>query len=99
MSNNKMNQTFENKKETCQNQEKDNRFLQGIQLLSSLKSIPGKIIPLNNKIEIPKKTINEKNDALNSKKILSKNKIFHRSKSLFTPKENPNNNIKNTKII
>ena len=67
MSNNKMNQTSENKKETCQNQEKDNRFLQGIQLLSSLKSIPGKIIPLDNKIEI-KYYDNEKNDVLNSKK-------------------------------
>ena len=101
MSNNKMNQTSENKKETCQNQEKDNRFLQGIQLLSSLKSIPGKIIPLDNKIEIPKKAIkyydNEKNDVLNSKKKPSINKIFHKSKSLFTPKENPNNNTKNTK--
>ena len=81
MSNNKMNQTFENKKEIYQNQEKDNRFLQGIQLLSSLKSIPGKIIRLDNKIEIPKKVINtydnENNDALNSKKIDSKNNIFH----------------------
>ena len=46
----------ENKNDFPQKTEKENRLLLDIQLLSTLKSIPGKIIPLSNKINDVTKT-------------------------------------------
>ena len=43
-------QTKINKEERKSQQEQDSLYLLDVQLLSSLKSIPGKIIPLDNKL-------------------------------------------------
>ena len=95
MSNNKINNiTLHSKDEnrndnTAPNYEKNSRFLQDIQLLTSLKSIPGKIIPLQDKMnEIPKIT-NKDNSNENNNNMDSTNRIYHRSKSIFTPMDKP----------
>ena len=103
MSNNKINNITliakdENRNDnTAPNYEKNSRFLQDIQLLTSLKSIPGKIIPLKDKMnEIPKIT-NKDNSNENNNNMDSTNRILHRSKSIFTPMDKPIiNNINNT---
>ena len=88
-------QKQENKKEIPQFHEKENRFLQDIQLLSSIKSIPGKIIPLYNKINEVSKNNNKENDIKQNNKNETNNKIYHNSKSLFTPEKPIINNYKN----
>lgn len=102
---NKINQSTlpkdENKNDNSQNHEKDNRFLQDLQLLSSIKSIPGKIIQLNNKInEVAKNNIKESSNDKNNNKIETTNKMHYKSKSIFMPMDKPiinnfNNNINN----
>ena len=88
MSNNKINNIAlplkdENRNDnTAPNCEKNSRFLQDIQLLTSLKSIPGKIIPLHDKInEMPKITNKENSNENNN--MESTNRILQRSKSIF----------------
>lgn len=56
----------DNKNDIPQKSENENRFLLDIQLLSSLKSIPGKIIPLSNKINDVTKTNKENNNDKNN---------------------------------
>ena len=74
-----------NLKEFSQNQEKENRLLQDIQLLSSLKSIPGKIITLNNKINTVSKNTKKENSNDNNNKLETNNIIYHKSKLSFSP--------------
>ena len=83
----------ENKNDYPQKLENDNRFLLDIQLLSELKSIPGKIIPLSNN-DIMKNNKENSNDKYNKNETNSK--IYASSnKNLFTPIDKSNNNINN----
>ena len=75
----------DNLKELSHNQDNDNRFLQDIQLLSSLKPIPGKIIQLDNKINSVSKNIKKENGKDNYNKLETNNKIYHKSKISFSP--------------
>ena len=90
---NKIGQSLQSKKDEKINEnpngEKENRFLQDIQLLSSLKPIPGKIIPLYNKINEVPKINNKENNIDKSNKNETNNKIYHKSKSIFNPIEKP----------
>ena len=90
----------ESKNETSQNNEKEKCFLEDIQLLSSLKSIPGKTIPLYNKINEASKNNNKDNNKDQSYINETNNKINNKSKSIFSPIEksifnNFNNTINN----
>ena len=89
-------QNHENKTEIPQCHEKENLFLQDIQLLSSLKSIPGKIIPLNNKINEVSQNIYKENDTYMNKKYEENNKNLNNSKNLITPEKPIINIINNT---
>ena len=83
----------ENKNDYPQKLENDNRFLLDIQLLSELKSIPGKIIPLSNN-DLMKSNKENSNDKYNKNETNSK--IYASSnKNLFTPIDKPNNNNNN----
>ena len=84
----------ENKNDFSQKLENDNRFLLDIQLLTELKSIPGKIIPLSNN-DITKNNKENSNDKNNKNE--TNNKIFSsNNKSIFTPIDKSNNNINNS---
>ena len=82
----------ENKNEFPKNIEKENCFLEDIKLLSSLKSIPGKIIPLYNQInEMPK--CNNKDNNNDKKNITDSNMKFYQvSKNIFSPIDKTNIN-------
>ena len=82
----------ENKSEFPKNIEKENCFLEDIKLLSSLKSIPGKIIPLYNQInEMPK--CNSKDNNNDKKNITDSNMKFYQvSKNIFSPIDKTNIN-------
>ena len=88
----------ENKNEFPKNFEKENCFLEDIKLLSSLKSIPGKIIPLKNVINGVSKNDNKENNN-NNKNYLE---IINKEKNIYSPSDNQNinkfnyNNIYNT---
>lgn len=80
----------ENKKEINQKsekKEKENTFQIDVQLLSSLKSIPGKIIQLSNII----KTNEESN--INNKENGNDKKSININKSIFTPLDIKSNNL------
>ena len=80
----------ENKKDINQKsekKEKEKTFLLDIQLLSSLKSIPGKIIPLSNVI----KTSEESN--INNKENGNDKRNINITKSRFTPIDIKTNNF------
>ena len=77
----------ESKNDLYQKTEKDNTFLLDVQLLSSLKSIPGKIIPLSNKINEVSKSNNKEN--CNDKNKNDTN--LNNNKSIFTPIDKSNN--------
>ena len=80
----------ENKKDINQKsekKEKENTFLIDVQLLSSLKSIPGKIIPLSNVIK-PNEEFN-----FNTKENGNDKKGINANKSIFTPIEIKPNNL------
>ena len=80
----------ENKKDINQKsekKEKEKTFLLDIQLLSSLKSIPGKIIPLSNVI----KTSEESN--INNKENGNDKRNINITKSIFTPIDIKTNNF------
>ena len=80
----------ENKKEVNQKsekKEKENTFLLDVQLLSSLKSIPGKIIPLSNIMKTNEEfNINNKENGNDKKGIIA-------NKSIFTPIDIKSNNL------
>ena len=83
----------DNKNDIPQKSENENRFLLDIQLLSSLKSIPGKIIPLSNKINDVTKTNKENNNDKNNKNETNNKIIYNNNnKSIFTPIDKLNNN-------
>ena len=72
-------QTKINKEERKSQQEQDSLYLLDVQLLSSLKSIPGKIIPLDNKLGQITNNNKENNQDMNRKdtynNILKKDSI------------------------
>jgi len=80
----------ENKKEINQKsekKEKEKTFLLDVQLLSSLKSIPGKIIPLSNAMKTNEEfNINNKENGYDKKGI-------NANKSIFTPIEIKQSNL------
>ena len=89
----------ENKNEFPQKTEKENRFLLDIQLLSTLKSIPGKIIPLSNKINEVSKNNNKEINIDNKNETF--NKIYNKTNNIFNKmdKSNVNNiNLNNNSI-
>ena len=85
----------ENKNDFPQKIEKENRFLLDIQLLSTLKSIPGKIIPLSNKLNDVSKNNNKEINIEKNNKIETFNKIYHRSNSIFNQIDKSNINYIN----
>ena len=82
----------ENKNEFSQNIETEKLFLQDVKLLTSLKSIPGKIIPLSNQINDVPKFNNNENSNNNINKTETNIKFYQKSKSIFTPFEKSNIN-------
>lgn len=89
----------ENKNNSLQKTEKENRLLLDIQLLSTLKSIPGKIIPLSNKINDISKNNNQDNFCNKRNKIETINNINNIvnqiDKSNLNYMNNNNNSINN----